>query len=74
MSKNNIQDAFLNQLRKNKIPCTLFLTNGFQYRGTVTGFDTYVVMLNAEGKQQMIFKHVISTIQPAQTVAWENQD
>ena len=65
----NLQDAFLNKIRKDKLSVTMFLMNGFQLRGTVTGFDSFVVMLDSEGKQQMIYKHAISTIVPPKTVA-----
>ena len=64
----NLQDAFLNKVRKDKLSVTMFLMNGFQLRGTVTGFDSFVVMLDSEGKQQMIYKHAISTIVPPRTV------
>ena len=59
-----LQDAILEEVRKNKIPVTLFLMNGFQLRGTVTGYDSFVVVLVTEGKQQMIYKHAISTLAP----------
>ena len=60
----NLQDAVLNEVRKERVPVTLFLMNGFQLRGTVTGFDSFVVLLVSEGKQQMIYKHAISTLAP----------
>ena len=60
----NLQDAILREVRRDKIPVTLFLMNGFQLRGTVTGFDSFVVVLVTEGKQQMIYKHAISTLVP----------
>ena len=60
----NLQDAILNEVRKEKIPLTLFLMNGFQLRGVVTGFDSFVVVLVTEGKQMMIYKHAISTLAP----------
>jgi len=60
----NLQEAILKEVRKEKIPVTLFLMNGFQLRGIVTGFDSYVVVLVSDGKQQMIFKHAISTLAP----------
>ena len=60
----NLQDAILKEVRRDKTPVTLFLMNGFQLRGTVTGFDSFVVMLVTEGKQQMIYKHAISTLVP----------
>ena len=64
----NLQDNFLNQVRKDGIPVTIHLVNGFQIKGTVRGFDNFVVMVDAMGKQQMIYKHAISTITPAQPV------
>ncbi|MBD1373980.1 RNA chaperone Hfq [Hazenella sp. IB182357] len=64
----NIQEAFLRELKNKRILCTVFLTNGFQYKGKVIGFDTYSVMLDVDGKQQVLFKHVISTIVPSKKV------
>ena len=65
MSENyNLQDAILKEERREKIPLTLLLMNGFQLRGIVTGFDSFVVVLMAEGKQMMIYKHAISTLAP----------
>lgn len=63
MSKN-FQDLILNQVRKEHISVTVFLTSGFQIRGLVKGFDSYVIILESDGKQQMIYKHAISTIVP----------
>ena len=60
----NLQDAILKELRREKIPVTLFLMNGFQLRGTVSGYDNFVVVLVTDGKQQMIYKHAISTLAP----------
>ena len=60
----NLQDAILKEVRREKIPLTLFLMNGFQLRGIVTGFDSFVVVLVSDGKQQMIYKHAISTLAP----------
>ena len=60
----NLQDAILNEVRREHIPVTLFLMNGFQLRGIVTGFDSFVVVLVTDGKQQMIYKHAISTLAP----------
>ena len=60
----NLQDAILKEVRRDKVPVTLFLMNGFQLRGTITGFDSFVVVLVTEGKQQMINKHAISTLVP----------
>ena len=60
----NLQDAILNEVRRERVPVTLFLMNGFQLRGTITGFDSFVVVLVTDGKQQMIYKHAISTLAP----------
>ena len=60
----NLQEAILREVRKDKVPVTLFLMNGFQLRGIVTGYDSFVVVLVSEGKQQMIYKHAISTLAP----------
>ncbi len=70
MNKNNInlQDVFLNQVRKEHIPVTIYLTNGFQLRGMVKGFDNFTVVLDSEGKQQLVYKHAISTITPMKIV------
>ena len=61
---NNLQEIFLTQLRRERRPVTMFLMNGFQMRGIVTGFDSFVVVLESDGKQQMLYKHAISTIVP----------
>lgn len=60
----NLQDIFLNQARRDKLPVTVFLMNGFQLRGVVRGFDNFTVVLNSDGKQQLIYKHAISTLIP----------
>ena len=64
----NLQDTFLNQARRDRIVVTVFLVNGFQLRGTVRGFDSFVVFVDSDGKQQMIYKHAISTIAPARNL------
>lgn len=64
----NLQDIFLNQVRKEKISVVLYLTNGFQMKGYVKGFDNYIVILEADGKQQLIFKHAISTVVPSRDI------
>ena len=61
----NYQDLFLNQARRERTPLTVFLINGFQMRGVVTGFDAFVILLFSEGKQQMIYKHAVSTMTPS---------
>ena len=60
----NLQDAILKECKKDHVPLTLFLMNGFQLRGIITGFDSFVVVLVSDGKQQMIYKHAISTLAP----------
>ena len=60
----NLQDLFLLSARRERVSVTVFLVNGFQMRGVVTGFDSFVVMLESDGKQQMLYKHAISTIVP----------
>ena len=60
----NLQDAILNEVRKDRVPVTLVLMNGFQLRGGIVGFDSFVVVLVTDGKQQMIYKHAISTLAP----------
>ncbi len=69
----NLQDAFLNYIRREKIPVTLFLMNGFQLRGVVRSFDSFVVLIDADGRQQMIYKHAISTVAPARPVSLDLQ-
>ena len=60
----NLQDAILKEVRREKVPVTLFLMNGFQLRGVITAFGSFVVVLVSDGKQQMIYKHAISTLAP----------
>lgn len=64
----NLQDVFLNSVRKEKVPVTLYLTNGFQVKGNIKGFDNFVIIVEGDGKQQIIYKHAISTIIPAKTI------
>ncbi|KAB2335510.1 RNA chaperone Hfq [Cytobacillus gottheilii] len=64
----NIQDQFLNQLRKDNANVTVFLLNGFQIRGQVKGFDNFTVLFESEGKQQLVYKHAISTFAPQRNV------
>ncbi|MBR4308635.1 MAG: RNA chaperone Hfq [Oscillospiraceae bacterium] len=66
-----LQDLILNEVRKEHTPITLFLMNGFQMKGIITGFDAFVVVLSSEGKQQMIYKHAISTLVPLQPVRFQ---
>lgn len=67
-TKANLQDIFLTRARRDALPVTMFLMNGFQLRGTITGFDAFVVVLNSDGRQQIIYKHAISTIAPIRPV------
>lgn len=62
----NLQELFLTRARKQATPLTVFLVNGFQMRGVITGFDSFTVVLESDGRQQMIYKHAISTIVPVQ--------
>ncbi len=64
----NIQDTLLNQIRREKQTVTFFLMNGFQLKGVVKSFDSFVVILDTDGRQQMIYKHAISTIVPSNAV------
>ncbi|MBQ3442888.1 MAG: RNA chaperone Hfq [Selenomonadaceae bacterium] len=61
----NLQENFLNQARKESVPVTIHLVNGFQIKGMIRGFDQFTVVIDAMGRQQMVFKHAISTITPA---------
>ena len=66
--QTTLQDAILQEVSTEKIPVTLFLMNGFQLRGIITGFDSFVVVLVSDGKQQMIYKHAISTLAPIRSI------
>ncbi|MUT67311.1 RNA chaperone Hfq [Paenibacillus sp. NEAU-GSW1] len=66
----NIQDTFLNQLRKDNIPVTVFLMNGFQIRGVIKAFDNFTIIIDSEGRQQMVYKHAISTFTPQRNVSF----
>ncbi|MBD5162804.1 MAG: RNA chaperone Hfq [Oscillibacter sp.] len=76
MSKSpNLQDVFLASARRTETPVTVFLMNGFQMRGVITGFDAFTVILTTDGRQNLIYKHAISTVSPARTVdltEWED--
>lgn len=65
----NLQDAFLNQVRKDGIAVTIYLINGFQLRGSVKGFDNFTIILDSEGKQEMVYKHAVSTIIPVKPLS-----
>ena len=66
--KQNLQDTFLNSVRKTKTPLTIFLVNGVKLQGVVTWFDNFCVLLRRDGQSQLVYKHAISTIMPAQPV------
>lgn len=70
----NIQDHFLNQLRKEMVPTIVFLVSGFQIRGVIKSFDNFTVIVESEGRQQLIYKHAISTFSPARNVTLYEPD
>ena len=67
--KQNLQDTFLNSVRKSKTPLTIFLVNGVKLQGVVSWFDNFCVLLRRDGHSQLVYKHAISTIMPAQPLA-----
>ncbi len=66
--KHNLQDTFLNAVRKARTPLTIFLVNGVKLQGVVTWFDNFCVLLRRDGQSQLVYKHAISTIMPMQPV------
>ena len=64
--QQNLQDTFLNHIRKSKIPVTVFLVNGVKLQGVITSFDNFCVLLRRDGQSQLVYKHAISTVMPAQ--------
>ncbi|HWQ72938.1 MAG TPA: RNA chaperone Hfq [Desulfitobacteriaceae bacterium] len=64
----NLQDSFLNQIRKENLPVTIYLVNGFQLKGLVRGFDNFTVIIEFENRQQMVYKHAISTVMPIRPI------
>ena len=68
-NKTNLQDLFLLRAKRDRVPVTMFLMNGFQMRGCITGFDAFTVILTSDGKQQIIYKHAISTIVPERPIS-----
>lgn len=66
--KQSLQDVFLNHIRKNKIPVTIFLINGVKLQGVVTWFDNFCVLLRRDGQSQLVYKHAISTVMPSQPI------
>ena len=69
----NLQDLFLNQARRERSQITMFLMNGFQLHGIVRGFDNFTVVLESDGKQQLIYKHAISTVVPPKPVPLDGE-
>ena len=67
--RQNLQDAFLNQVRKTKIPVTVFLINGVKLLGAITWFDNFCILLRRDGQSQLVYKHAISTIMPTQNIS-----
>ena len=70
----NLQETFLMRARAERVPVTLFLMNGFQLRGVLRAFDSFTVVIDSDGKQQLIYKHAISTIAPMRPVALESPE
>lgn len=60
----NLQDVFLNQARKEIVPVTIYMTNGFQLKGLIKGFDSFTVVMDCDGREQLVYKHAISTVSP----------
>lgn len=74
MKSINLQDAFLNNMRKNNIFVTVFLLNGFQLKGLIKSYDNFTVLLETEGKQQLIYKHAISTFVPSKNISLTEEE
>ena len=70
----NLQDLFLNQARRDRAQITMFLMNGFQLHGIVRGFDNFTVVLESDGKQQLIYKHAISTVVPPKAIPLDGEE
>ena len=71
----SLQDTFLNHVRKNKTPLTIFLINGVKLQGIVTWFDNFCVLLRRDGQSQLVYKHAISTVMPSQPITlYEAED
>lgn len=69
-SNINLQDVFLNKVRKESIQIAVFLVNGYQLKGYVKGFDSYTIVLENDGKQHLVYKHAISTINPSKSISF----
>ena len=67
-NRTSLQDTFLNEARRSRMPVTVFMTNGFQQKGTVISFDGYTILLHNEGRQYLLYKHAVSTISPLRPI------
>ena len=74
MQKANLQDIFLTKVRKQAVSVTVFLMNGFQLRGTITGFDSFSLVLDSDGRQQFIYTPAVSTIVPLRPISLREED
>lgn len=74
MKKANLQDIFLTKVRKQAVPVTAFLMNGFQLRGVITGFDSFSLVLDSDGRQQFIYKHAVSTLVPLRPLSLREEE
>lgn len=74
MQKANLQDIFLTKVRKQAVSVTVFLMNGFQLRGTITGFDSFSLVLDSDGRQQFIYKHAVSTLVPLRPLSLREEE
>ena len=74
MQKANLQDIFLTKVRKQAVSVTVFLMNGFQLGGVITGFDSFSLVLDSDGRQQFIYKHAVSTIVPLRPISLREED
>ena len=74
MQKANLQEIFLTKVRKQAVPVTIFLMNVFQLRGVITGFDSFSLVLDSDGRQQFIYKHAVSTIVPLRPISLREED
>ena len=72
--QQNLQELFLNAARRDRLPVTVFLVNGFQLRGLVRGFDSFTVVIDSDGKQQLVYKSAISTIIPTRPVSLQQEE
>lgn len=72
--QNNLQDIFLNGARKNRVPVEIYLTNGYKLKGFVKGFDNFIIVLDCEGTEMMVYKHAITTITPGTPMLFTKND